>query len=95
MLYLSDCFVGLVSGGESDKRVATVHAGHGVHHQTEVPDLAALLEQRDQVVLVDVARNLATEDLTKNINPFNDYSHEADSQPVKTGTRQMCQNTLL
>jgi len=67
-LYLSDCLVGLVSGGEGDESVAAVHAGHGVHHQTEVPDLAALLEQRDQVVLVDVARNLATEDLEKDEN---------------------------
>jgi len=63
LLYLSDGFVSFVSGCEGDKSVTPVHPGHGVHHETQVPDLPALLEQRNQIVLVNVARDLATEDL--------------------------------
>jgi hypothetical protein len=62
-LYLSDGLVGLVAGREGDEGVAAVHAGHRVHHEAEIPDLAALLEQGNQVTLVNVARNLAAENL--------------------------------
>ena len=57
--------MGLVSGCEGDESVTPVHSGHGVHHETQVPDLAALLEQRNQIILVNVARDLAAEDLEK------------------------------
>lgn len=40
-----------------------VKPGHGVHHEPEVPDLAALLEQGDQLVLVHVLWDFATENL--------------------------------
>ena len=59
-VYLSDSFLSRVSGGEGDEGVAPVEAGHGVHHQAEVPDGAALFEQRNQIALVYVAWNLAT-----------------------------------
>ena len=67
IVYLSDCFVGLVSGCECDECVASVHSGHGVHHQAKVPDLAALLEQGNQVVLVNVAGDFAAENLKKKL----------------------------
>ena len=64
-LYLTDGFVGGLPLGEGDKRVAPVESGHGVHHEPEVPDGAALLEQRDQLVLVQVTRDLSTKNLRR------------------------------
>ena len=65
IVYLSDCFVCFVSGCESDESVAAVHPGHGVHHEAKVPDLSTFLEEGNQVVLVNVARNFAAENLNK------------------------------
>ena len=64
--YLSHSLLSSVSGGKGDKCVAPVEARHRVHHETEVPDLAALFEERNQLALVHVARDFATEYLTKN-----------------------------
>lgn len=52
-----------VARGERDEGVAAVGAGHGVHHEAQVPDGAAALEQRDQLVLVHVLGDLAAEHL--------------------------------
>ena len=60
-MYLSDGFVRGVSVGECDEGVAAVEAGHGVHHEPQVPDGAALLEQGDQVVFVQIAGDLSAE----------------------------------
>lgn len=49
--------------GEGDEGVAAVGAGHGVHHEAQVPDDAAALEQRDELVLVHVLGDLAAEHL--------------------------------
>ena len=48
---------------ERDEAVAAVHTRHGVHHQPQVPDLAAFLKQWDQLVLKDVFGNFATKNL--------------------------------
>lgn len=40
-----------VARGEGDERVAAVGPRHRVHHEPQVPDRAAPLEQRDQLVL--------------------------------------------
>merc|ERR1719334_1760871 len=61
---LFHCFVSRISGGESDESVSSVESGHGVHHQTQVPDCAALFEQRDQITLINVSWNLATKYFT-------------------------------
>ena len=49
--------------GEGDEAVAATETGHGVHHETQVPDRAALLEQRDEFVLEHLSRDLAAEHL--------------------------------
>ena len=41
-----------------------VESGHGVHHEPEVPDGSALFEEGDQLVLVEVARDLPAEHFT-------------------------------
>ena len=66
MLYLSDGFVRGVAVGECDEGVAAVEAGHGVHHEPQVPDGAALLEQGDQVVFVQIAGDLTAKYLKDN-----------------------------
>ena len=45
--------------GEGDEAVAATETGHGVHHETQVPDRAALLEQRDEFVLEHLSRDLS------------------------------------
>lgn len=52
-----------VARGEGDEGVSAVGAGHGVHHEAQVPDGAAALEQRDELVLVHVLGDLAAEHL--------------------------------
>ena len=48
-----------------------VEAGHGVHHQPEVPHVTTPLEERNQLVLVHVLRDLPAEYLHKNwVNIF-------------------------
>lgn len=49
--------------GEGHEGVAAVGARHGVHHEAQVPDDAAALEQRDELVLVHVLGDLAAEHL--------------------------------
>ena len=46
------------------KLALPVESRHGVHHEPEVPDGAALLEEGDQLVLVEVARDLPAEHFT-------------------------------
>ena len=46
------------------KYLSPVESRHGVHHEAEVPDGAALLEERDQLVLVEVPRDLPAEHFT-------------------------------
>ena len=46
-----------------DEAVAAAEARQRVHHQPQVPDGAALLKQRDQLVLKHVLRDLPTEHL--------------------------------
>lgn len=48
---------------ERHEGVAAVGARHGVHHEAQVPDGAAALEQRDELVLVHVLRDLPAEHL--------------------------------
>jgi hypothetical protein len=53
--------VRLVAVGEES--VAAVATGHRVHHETQVPDLPALLEHWDQRVLVQLLRHMTNVDL--------------------------------
>lgn len=46
-----------------EEGVASVLAGHGVHHQTQIPDLARRLEQGDQRVFEQVVRDVPDVDL--------------------------------
>ena len=46
-----------------DEAVAAVETGHGVHHESQVPDLAALLEQRNELVFEHLLRNFTTKHL--------------------------------
>lgn len=48
---------------ERHEGVAAVGARHGVHHEAQVPDGTAALEQRDEFVLVHVLGDLAAEHL--------------------------------
>lgn len=48
---------------EGHEGVAAVGARHGVHHEAQVPDGAAALEQRDELVLVHVFGDLPAEHL--------------------------------
>lgn len=52
-----------VARGEGDEGVAAVGARHGVHHEAQVPDGAAALEQRYELVLEHVLGDLAAEHL--------------------------------
>lgn len=52
-----------ITTGESNEGVAAVGARHGVHHEAEVPDGAAALEERNELVLVHVLGDLAAEHL--------------------------------
>lgn len=49
--------------GEGHEGVPAVGAGHGVHHEAQVPDGPAALEQRDELVLVHVLGDLPAEHL--------------------------------
>ena len=64
MSYLTDGFVGCLPLSEGDESVASVEPGHGVHHEPQVPDGAALFEEGDELVLVHVAGNLPAEYFT-------------------------------
>ena len=55
-----------------DQCHSPVQSSHWIHHQTKIPDLAALLEVRNQLVLVDILGNLATEHLQRNRILFDD-----------------------
>lgn len=48
---------------EDEERVAAALAVQRVHHHAQVEDLANLLEERNQLVLVDAGRDLADVDL--------------------------------
>ena len=50
------------------KAEASVKTCHGVHHQPQIPDCAALFEQGDEFVLKDILGDFPTEDLYKNMN---------------------------
>ena len=50
--YLSDGLLSELSLCEGDEGVSAVQTGHRVHHESEVPDRAALLKQGDQLILV-------------------------------------------
>ena len=61
--YLAHSLLSSISGSKGDKCVASVEAGHGVHHEPEVPNGATFFKQWYQLTLVHVARNFATKDL--------------------------------
>lgn len=52
-----------LAGGEGDEGVPPVGARHGVHHEPQVPDGAATLEQRYQLVFVHILGYLPAEHL--------------------------------
>lgn len=49
--------------GEGDEGVPAIGARHGVHHESQIPNGAAALEQRDKLILVHVLGNLPAEHL--------------------------------
>ena len=63
--YLAHSLLSSISGSKGDKCVASVEAGHGVHHEPEIPNGATFFKQWYQLTLVHVARNFATKDLWK------------------------------
>lgn len=52
-----------VARRKRDKGIAPIGAGHRVHHQPQIPYRAALFEERDQLVFVQVLWNFAAEHL--------------------------------
>ena len=63
--YLAHSLLSSITGGEGDKCVASVKAGHGVHHESEIPNGSAFFKQWNQLTLVHVTRDFATKDLVK------------------------------
>ena len=63
--YLAHSLLSSISGSKGDKCVASVEAGHGVHHEPEIPNGATFFKQWYQLTLVHIARNFATKDLRK------------------------------
>lgn len=56
---LFDSVLGGLASRERDEGVASIGAGHRVHHQSQIPNGAALLEQRNEFVLEHVFGDFA------------------------------------
>ena len=67
-----------------EEGVASVLAGHGVHHQTQIPDLARRLEQGNQRVFEQVVRDVPDVDL-QNFNFFLNSFLNSTSCPCAVG----------
>lgn len=52
-----------LAGGERHEGVAAVGARHRVHHEAQIPNGPAALEQRDELVLIHILRDFAAEHL--------------------------------
>lgn len=49
--------------GESNKGISSVETSEGFHHEPEVPDDAALLEEGHQLIFKHIFRDFASKDL--------------------------------
>lgn len=62
-VYQSDSLLCVVLAAEGDEGISSVLARQRVHHQTQVPDGTRLLEEGNQLVFVQVTRDLPHENL--------------------------------
>lgn len=61
LAYLFDRILCGLAACERNERIATIRARHRIHHQSQIPNRSALLEQRNQLIFEHVLGYFAAE----------------------------------
>ena len=89
--HLGDSRSGALLVTECNEARAAVEAGHGIHHQSEIPDLSALLEQRDQLIFKHLPGYLPTEHLIE----YNKHTSNSNNSINKTAIAVLSVSSLF